>query len=539
MLVFASALLALTSLATASPVIETGPATTPALWKRQTSSAPQVTLRNGTLQGRYEPGFDQDLFYNVPYAAPPVGDLRLANAKPALSWNGTHDSTSWGNACPGFGFLSVPNATLGQNFAVSEDCLNLNIVRPAGAQEGDDLPILFWIHGGGFIQSTANAEYFNGSYLVQRSVEVGQPIIFVSINYRLGVFGFPAGQTASNAGILNLGLKDQRKALHWVQENIAAFGGSPDKVTIWGQSAGGRSVTHQLLAYRGRNEGLFRAAIIDSGIAAHRNGSLERNQAGWENSAGGNTSYAPYPFPDGDFAYQPMLPSIEAGEIVQVPLLIGAMRDEATSGVGAPLGVQNETALYTAVSAGYREVLRSNSNGSLDNLIGLYPGDNEEFGCPFGTGDGAVSTGLQDKRSNAIWTDSYHAGTRLMARKQSWKAPVWSWRFHQVPQNETVDQGVGHSSEIPYLFRILQRTGLSGLGNRPGDLDLSLKMQDYWINFVNHLSPNKGSTPAVYWPTYDKSSQNLIFQNNRTRLEKDDYRKEAIEYQVKLGLGQA
>ncbi|GAA6039277.1 hypothetical protein JCM8097_003240 [Rhodosporidiobolus ruineniae] len=544
MLASALALLALASAATSSPVIDVRAAPSTLLRTRQSTTSPTVDVRNGTLQGRYEPGFDQDIFLNIPYAAPPTGDLRLANPTPAVGWNDTRDATSWGNVCPGSGISSTPNATLAQNYVLDEDCLNINIIRPSGVAEGDDLPVLFWIYGGGFVQGTANDPRYNGSYLVQRSVETGQPIIFASINYRLGAFGFPAGESAANTDSLNLGIKDQRRALHWVQENIAAFGGAPDKVTIWGQSAGGMSVTLQLLAYRGRNDGLFRGAFIDSGIFAYQNNTLDSQQAGWASfltatgctdnddelsclravpyadyySAWLNSSFNPTPFPDGKLIYQQNILAIQAGEVATVPVVIGATRDEATCGFG--------------------NVFKGNSNNSLDGLLAVYPDDNE-IGCPFGTGDGVVSTGLQDKRSNAMWTDGVHAGSRYFAQQFSWKAPVWSWRFHQVPQNSTIDQGSAHANELPYIFRVLERTPRTPLGNRPGDLDLSLKMQDYWINFVNHLSPNKGSTPAVYWPTYDKSSQNLIFQNNETRVEKDDYRKEAQAYQIKLALGQA
>ncbi|GAA5891604.1 hypothetical protein JCM6882_004527 [Rhodosporidiobolus microsporus] len=528
-------------------------------------------VKNGTLQGRYEPGFNQDIFLNIPYAAAPVGDLRLANPQPVnSSWSEPRDATAWGHNCPGIGVSSLPNITLGQDYSPGEDCLNINIVRPAGAQAGDAYPVLFWMHGGGFISGTANDPRYNGSYLVQRSVENGEPIIFASINYRLGALGFPAGQASVDAGEANLGVKDQRQALRWVQENIAAFGGSPDKVTIWGQSAGGLSVALQMLAYGGRSDGLFRGAIIVSGVFSFQNFTVETEKARWTDfldaagcnnsdelaclralpyetfySLATNTSVGGTPMQDGDFSRKDTLGAIAAGEVANVPILIGAMKDEATAGqgFGAPRGLMNETALRAALAGtgGFANVLPYNSNGSLDALLAAYPNDNE-VGCPFDTGDGTVSTGLQDKRSNAIWTDAIHAGSRFMSRKHGWLAPVWGWRFHQVPQNTTIDAGVGHASEYPYTFGVLERTPRTPLGNRPGDLDLSRRLQDYWLNFVNHLNPNKGggsTAREIYWPTYDKDSQNLIFQNNKTRVEKDDYRAEGIELQIKLGLGQA
>ncbi|GAA5837353.1 hypothetical protein JCM11251_004974 [Rhodosporidiobolus azoricus] len=560
-------LLAASGFASASPLVERGAALPRTRQTRQSSSTPTVQVQNGTLQGRYEAAFEQDIFLNVPYAAPPVGDLRLANPVPYnSSWAEARDATTWGNICPGSGISSTPNITLGQDYTLDEDCLNINIIRPSGTEEGDDLPVLFWIYGGGFVQGTANDPRYNGSYLVQRSVENGEPIIFASINYRLGAFGFPAGDAAAAAGSLNLGVKDQRQALRWVKENIGAFGGAAEKVTIWGQSAGGQSVALQLLAYGGRDEGLFRGAAISSGIFSYQNSTLETQQPRWSavlnatDCAGDdelsclralpydtfyaamlNSSIGGTPIPDGDFIRKSTVAAIAAGEINAVPVIVGATRDEATSGIGAPVGLNNETALRTAVAAGFANVLRGNSNGSLDALLEAYP-DNNEIGCPFETGDGVVSTGLQDKRSNAAWTDTIHSGIRFMAQKHGWLAPVWSWRFHQVPQNNTIDAGAAHANELPYTFRVLERTPRTPLGNRPGDLDLSLRMQDYWLNFVNHLNPNKGggkAAHAVYWPTYDKASQNIIFQNNKTRIEADNYRSEAIQLQIDLALGKA
>ncbi|BGP42593.1 hypothetical protein JCM10449v2_006605 [Rhodotorula kratochvilovae] len=536
--------LSLLAAATASP-LQNLPITAQILRSRQSSSGtPTVSIKNGTLAGRHEPSFEQDFFLNVPYGQAPAGNLRLANPQPVnTTWTGTYDASAWGNICPGTGISSTPNATLGQNYVLDEDCLNINIIRPAGVKEGDALPVLFWIYGGGFVQGTANDPRYNGSYLVQRSVENGEPVIFASINYRLGAFGFPAGEAAASAGVLNLGLKDQSLALYWVQENIAAFGGSPDKVTVWGQSAGGMSVTSQLLAYNGRKDGLFRGAIIDSGIFAFQNNTVASQARTWASllnttgctagveelaclrsipyevyfNAFVHSSYSGQPIPDGDFLTQSAVPAIAAGKVNPVPVMIGATRDEATSGIGAPVGLNNETALRAAVSRGFANLARSNA--SVDRLLELYPNSNlNELGCPFGTGEGVVSTGLQDKRN---------------------AARVWSWRFWQVPQNSTIDAGSAHANELPYIFGVKERTPRTPLGNREGDLDTSRRMQDYWLSFVNHLDPNAGPGTEINWPTYDKSQKNMVFENGRTRLMEDDERKEQMRFQIQLALGQA
>jgi carboxylesterase type B len=151
------------------------------------------------------------------------------------------------------------------NYAVSEDCLYINVVRPSG-YEHEKLPVAFWIHGGGFNQGGGVDQRYNASFMVKNSVDIGKPIIQVSINYRLSVWGFLSGsQELVDAGGLNLGLRDQRLALQWVQENIKSFGGDPSQVTIYGESAGGASVGFHLTAYSGRDDKLFRGAIMQSG----------------------------------------------------------------------------------------------------------------------------------------------------------------------------------------------------------------------------------------------------------------------------------
>ncbi|ORY88206.1 alpha/beta-hydrolase [Leucosporidium creatinivorum] len=533
------------------------------LSKRDPTS-PTVTIKNGTLVGRYEALLQQELFLNTPYARPPIGDLRLANPLYYnISWSSPRSAKSWGNVCPGSGISSQNNASLGQDYNLNEDCLNINIIRPEGAKEGDELPVLFWIFGGGFIQGTANDPRYNGSYLVQRSVELGEPIVRSSCSYRLTGFGFPAGQPAADAGVLNLGLKDQRLALHWVQENIAAFGGSPGKVTIWGQSAGGMSVTQQMLAYGGRDDGLFRAAIINSGIFAAQNRSVASQEKAWQSflnstsctdvstslsclralpyetyySALVNSSYNPAPIPDGDFITQSAVNAIKEGKIVNKNVLISATRDEATSGIGAPVGLQNETAFRSAVTF----LSSTNSTSQLNKISELYP-DDPEVGCPFNTGDGVASSGLMDKRINALITDQLHAGSRYFAQLHSSLASTWSSRFHQVPQNQSIELGVSHANELPYIFGVLNRTIRTPLGTRKADEETSKLYQTYILNFVNYENPNgasDGSPNELYWPRHDEGQENLIFQNGKTRVEKDDYRKEGQEYLIELATGQA
>lgn len=160
------------------------------------------------------------------------------------TWEDTKEATEYPPHCIGYGGDDV-------GYTLSEDCLYLNVVRPAGLNDTSDLPVAVWIHGGGLYMGGSADKRYNLSFIVENSVNQGTPIVAVSLNYRLSAFGFISGQEALNAGVTNIGFRDQRLALHWVNENIGAFGGSADKVTIFGESSGAESVSAQVLAYNG------------------------------------------------------------------------------------------------------------------------------------------------------------------------------------------------------------------------------------------------------------------------------------------------
>lgn len=245
--------------------------------RRQASpTSPIVTVKNGTISGVYSSTYDEDYFLGIPFAQPPLNDFRFRNPQSINStFKTTLQATEYAPECYGYGGDQV-------GYPQSEDCLYLNVVRPAG-YENQSLPVGVWIHGGGFYQGGTRDERYNLSFIVQNSVEIGKPIIAASIAYRLGPWGFLQSQEVSGSGNANIGLRDQRLALHWINENIAAFGGDKDKVTIWvgrlvippasiypanceqGESAGAASVGYHILAYNGRSDGIFRAGIMQSG----------------------------------------------------------------------------------------------------------------------------------------------------------------------------------------------------------------------------------------------------------------------------------
>jgi carboxylesterase type B len=262
-------------------------ATTPVAAPNDTSTTNNVSIRlpAGTVVGTVgEDGVEY--FRGIPFAEPPTGTQRL---KPPVRLDkfatGSVQATGVGPACPQMtaidatplllSVLALPGvqdtlffgSTLGDE---TEDCLTVSVMRPKGTRGetyGKKLPVLFWIYGGGF--ETGSPQMYDGAVIIPESVSQGKPMILVSVNYRLGAFGFLGGNQVLEDGAANLGLLDQRMGLEWVADNIAAFGGDPDAVTIWGQSAGAISMFDQLALFDGDNtykgRPLFRGAIMSSG----------------------------------------------------------------------------------------------------------------------------------------------------------------------------------------------------------------------------------------------------------------------------------
>ena len=219
--------------------ISTCPAYSTSVFGARVTAAPTAKTVNGTYQGLYNAQYDQDFFLGIPFAQPPVGDLRL-NIPKGLnsSFGGIKQAVNYPPDCPSNGTDDkFPGITL------SEDCLALNIIRPSGTNTSANLPVAVWIYGGGYFNGGSRDPRYNLSRFIENSVTIGTPIIGVNLNYRVAGFGFLYSKEVQQAGVTNLGLRDQRLALHWIQENIAAFGGDPKKVTIWGESAGAGEMT--------------------------------------------------------------------------------------------------------------------------------------------------------------------------------------------------------------------------------------------------------------------------------------------------------
>lgn len=224
-----------------------------------TDAQPTVHLLNGSYAGVYQPNYHQDYFLGMPYAAQPTGNLRL---RPPVSynksWQGVRSATAYSAECVGYPVGDDAGYTM------SENCLTINVFRPAGINPHAKLHVAVWIYGGGYWEGGSVDKRYNLTCTVANSVAMGQPAIGVTFNYRVSGWGFLNSRAVRADGPTNLGIRDQRLALHWIQENIAAFGGDAERVTIFGESAGAGSVGIHIMAYGGRDDKLFRGAIGQS-----------------------------------------------------------------------------------------------------------------------------------------------------------------------------------------------------------------------------------------------------------------------------------
>ncbi|KAF7554938.1 hypothetical protein G7Z17_g2542 [Cylindrodendrum hubeiense] len=521
---------------------------------------PTVNLDNGTYLGVPSQEYAQEFFLGIPYAQPPVGSLRFAAPQPLTeSFDEPRTATEYGWMCIGYG---SDTANLGS--PVNEDCLTLNVVRPAGVKPGDDLPVGVWVHGGSYVNGGSRDPRYNLSYIVEQSVEEKKPIVAVSINYRLSYWGFLFSQELEDAGAGNIAFRDQRIALQWLHDNIAAFGGSPDKLTIWGESAGARSLGMQLVAYDGQHDGLFRSAVLESGSPVAK----FNNSAGWQSyfdalvektdcadatsrldclrelpwetlSAifnGTNALSVTAPtlsaVVDGDFITAQGSVLLKEGKFAKVALLTGNNFDEGTG--YAKQGISTD-----AQFEAYLTSLNLNSD-QVASISELYPND-PLLGIPasFLETPAAVPYGLQFKRVSAFAGDyQQHAGRRLLVESYasaglSVYSYLWNVLVNGLP---SAIYGATHFQEVAFVFNNIEGVGYaaSPFTNKPQSyVDLADLMSKMWVHFMHDSDPNFDDA-TLTWPKYEAGKpDNLVFDtdyDNLGYIAEDDYRSEEISY---------
>ncbi|RPD60509.1 carotenoid ester lipase [Lentinus tigrinus ALCF2SS1-7] len=518
---------------------------------------PQVTLDDATVIG--QPNGTVVKYLGLPFAQPPVGNLRLRLPEPVPPFNGTINATALGNQCiqqtfPPVDLPSDVPAAASEYLAAfvtpadvpqSEDCLNLNVIVPANATPESKLPVAVWIFGGGF-QIGSNA-IEPGEVVVARSIEIGYPIVYVAINYRLSAFGFLGGREVKEAGVANLGLHDQREAFRWIQKYISAFGGDPEKVMIWGESAGAISVALHMQANGGNTEGLFRAGFMESGSPVP-SGTVDNpylqstydqivSDTGCPDATDTlqclrmvpadvlkaamdktpsflsfqqvNTPY--FPRADGAFIPNPPERQLLSGPIANIPIVCGNDQDEGTAFAFPTLNLTTDEEFLDYVHANF---YRNTSREAVAKILELYPSD-PAVGAPYNTGsDFAYSP--QYKRMASFQGDFIEqAPRRLFVQHLAEKQPVYSYlsNFHKVD-----GIGAAHGTELADVF-----------GGGP--------MGDYLIRFAATLDPNGDG--AVQWPRYTNSAPLMLTFNDAQptfNVTRDTYREEEMKYLTKLSL---
>jgi len=460
------------------------------------SDAVVTTIADGVLEGARHG--DVVSFLGIPYAAPPTGPNRWRPPVPVRPWPGIRSASGYGASCmqpypsPTFGpytreFLDGPKP--------SEDCLFLNVWRPVDVQRR--LPVLVWIHGGGFLGGSGSLSIFNGAKLAAKHVVV------VSINYRVGPLGYLAHRdlNAENGGhgSGNYGMLDQIAALRWVRRNIAAFGGDPAQVTIAGQSAGAASVNNLIVSPLAN--GLFKRAIAESpamGEDPETQSQAEQDGAAFADFLGAKSLGALRALPASTIQSAVYLPIAPAGggrtppKIRFQPVLEDRVLPRRADGGVRP---KSNVPLLTGFNADEvpvdridsREALqadaRSRYGAHADAILALYPHATDA--------DAAASAGLMARdrylASLILWTN---------ARTRTSGETIYRYVFtHAMPAAPgSRSFGAFHSAEIPYVFGVLDRD------RRPfaeSDDRMARTMQDYWLAFVRNGDPNSHALP--YW----------------------------------------
>ncbi|KAH0585508.1 hypothetical protein H2248_008744 [Termitomyces sp. 'cryptogamus'] len=488
----------------------------------------EVSLPIGTFRGVSTPqGIEKWL--GIRYGQPPVGPLRFKAPVPVphvTPGAEVMNASTFGNACPQ---LPTDGGTpLGA--PIAEDCLFLNVFRPNGTSSTAGLPVLIWIHGGQYTTGAASEALYDPTRILQRSVTNQRPIVFVSINYRVNTFGFLSSASVAPED-LNAGLLDQRLAFEFVQDNIAAFGGDPAKVTIWGQSAGAGSVEAHIIYDAPRN--LFRAGMAESPVGPFKTSPPASvydepgkpfarllNNTGCTAGPDAIACLQAVPFetllsisnsmirsvlndqlwqpsigPPGSFAPTRASELIKAGQFRHdVAYLAGTNLNEGTifSDSLLPMHPNTTAASNTDFETFIRALLIDPSTvtqPTFDRLEELFP---TTIQVPFATGNELFDRGEQ------WYTDEmFVAPRRLFFEHAAPLQNVFAYHFTEFVPGNDITFGVSHASELPLIFRLPS-------GEAAIEDDFSNTMLDMWLSFVNDMNPGDN------WPKYTLQNRSVL-----------------------------
>jgi para-nitrobenzyl esterase len=468
--------------------------------------APIVHVDGGRVQG--VAGNEVTTFLGIPYAAPPIGNLRWRPPQPVADWRGVRDASQFGPSCP--------QSPVGNPFyppgPISEDCLYLNVYSPTQPNQGQrNRPVLVWIHGGGLVQDAARN--YDGLQLAADGVVV------VTIDYRLGALGFLAASalaTHPGGATGNYGLMDQQAALRWVQRNIARFGGDPDNVTIAGQSAGGLSVLAHLVSRGSR--GLFQRAIVQSGAFALNQVPLAQAEAAGQQFADSincsqdtadclrhasvadlvNNFGVEIPgVVDGSVLTEPIGTALANGRFARVPILNGITHDEERLFVDA-VGIA--VSQGTDVLIPDRPITETNYQSNIAAVLGVSDARAAEVAAEYPPGAYASA----DVAFSTLVSDANFACPALQVDLwTSPRMPTYAYQFNDdnapfvLAPPGYFPAVATHDSELPYLFDQPNTPFPATLNS--DQQTLAATMRAAWTTFAATGNP---SSPALAWPSY-------------------------------------
>lgn len=458
---------------------------------------------HGALSGQAEAGIAS--FKGIPFAQPPVGDLRWRAPEPVEAWQGVRDATRFGPAC------TQARTPFANYEAISEDCLYLNVWAPEGAR---DAPVMVWIHGGSLTSGVGSEPFYDGTAFAREGVVV------VTINYRLGALGWMAhpalsAETPDNVSG-NYGLMDQIAALEWVRDNISAFGGDPGRVTIAGESAGALSVMYLMVSPAA--QGLFHGAIAQSpymitspvlrdspyqawpdaeaaGIAiaaqlgADSAEALRALPAEEVIAGAARLGYFPMGTVDGHLLPSQVIDQIDAGQQAQVPVLTGYNEGEIRSlRILLPPAPDAQT---------YETEVRARYGDQAEDFLRRYPAGNIDAAMLAATRDALYG-----------WSSE-----RLAAGQQAVGQGAYLYFFdHGYPAAEALGLRAFHASELPYVFGTADKTPgyWPVVPQTPVEQGMSRAMTGYWASFIKTGRPEVAG--LVAWPDYGTTRAYLAFE---------------------------
>jgi len=497
-----------------------------------------MTIDNPVAETTYGPvrGTDDGraaVWKGIRYAAPPVGDLRFRAPQPPKPWTDVADTDRYGSVCPQ---PPMPSFPLDLGAAEDEDCLHLNIWAPSGTKSGDGKPVMVWVHGGAFVLGSSSQPLYHG-----RRLSSDGDVLVVTLNYRLGVFGFldlTGMGTGREQFDTNVGLRDILAALRWVRDNIAAFGGDPARVTLFGESAGAGIVTALLAVPQA--EGLFGAAIAQSspatsvyeheraqrvthlvldhlGIAAADAEQLRKvdirslisatKKVVDEVPAHSPGTVAFVPVVDGDLLHDYPVQSARDGRTHPVPLIIGTNKHEA-----ALFRLMRSPLLPItprAITSMFNDIAAEQPDLALPTVEELSSSHSRYRG----SGRGVSIASDVGFRMPSVW----------LAEGHSRVAPVYLYRFdYATPIMKVLLVGAAHATELPYVWGTLgaPKDVTLKLGGTKSAKAVSKRMRTRWVNFATNTKPI-GLPDDPEWPPYQETDRACLIIDHEDRIKSD------------------